>query len=231
MTNNISCSVLYYPGQDVKFGCLVGHADLEFEGSVYTFGIGNQLEVPLDKRIKKTQNGGLPFTRFSFQLTQEQSTRLREILRSKIEPYPSEPDEPIIANKVKNSMIPPSYSCMDCVSNVLAKANIMQIPKIIKLSPLLSSLYLHEVRSSGDKRVTNITYYGNTSTFRNYLIVNCCRLGEIGAIALPILISAYALRKRKAILAIAYCIFRQRKIDALSHGHIQDEGARTPLSL
>jgi hypothetical protein len=207
MTNNISCSVLYYPGQDVKFGCLVGHADLEFEGSVYTFGIGNQLEVPLDKRIKKTQNGGLPFTRFSFQLTQEQSTRLREILRSKIEPYPSEPDEPI------------------------AKANIMQIPKIIKLSPLLSSLYLHEVRSSGDKRVTNITYYGNTSTFRNYLIVNCCRLGEIGAIALPILISAYALRKRKAILAIAYCIFRQRKIDALSHGHIQDEGARTPLSL
>lgn len=33
MTN--TCSLLYYPGQDIKFGIMVGHADLEFEGTVY----------------------------------------------------------------------------------------------------------------------------------------------------------------------------------------------------
>ena len=28
-----------------KFGCMVGHADLEFKDTVYTFGSGRQSEV------------------------------------------------------------------------------------------------------------------------------------------------------------------------------------------
>ena len=67
-----ACSLLYYPGQDIKFGFMVGHADLEFEGIVYTFGCGlpygcnAQSEINLNQRIKKAKNGGLSFERFSF---------------------------------------------------------------------------------------------------------------------------------------------------------------------
>jgi len=212
MINSTTCSILYYPGQDAKFGCMVGHADLEFKGTVYTFGSGRQSEVQLNKRIKKAQNGGLPFERFSFQLTKEQSTRLKNILKSKNEPFfLSSLDKStrnnvqnfirkffgprkarILESTVKNPKIPRSYSCMDFVSNVLQKADIIQIPKIIKISPLLSSIYLRSIRFFGDKQVKDITYYGNSfSSFRNYLTVNFCRLGEIVALSLPILASAY----------------------------------------
>jgi hypothetical protein len=214
-----TCSLLYYPGQDIKFGFMVGHADLEFEGIVYTFGCGlpsgyhSQSEVNLNRRIQKAKNGGLPFERFSFQLTQVQSNRLSEILTSKREPFLREFDDStrnaikncmkrlfreriarILDRTIKNSMIPFHLSCMHSVSNVLQKADILEIPQIIKLSPLLSSTYLHTIRFWGIKEVKDITYYGNTfSTIGTFFTVNSCRLGEIGVLVFPIFASIYIL--------------------------------------
>jgi hypothetical protein len=214
-----TCSLLYYPGQDLKFGCMVGHADLEFEGIVYTFGCGlpsgchSQSEVDLNRRIKKAKNGGLPFERFSFQLTKAQSNRLREILTSQKEPFLCDFDDStrnaiknclkklfrerigrILDRTIKNSMIPFGLSCMHSVSKVLQKADILEIPQIIKLSPLLSSTYLHTISFWGNKKVKDITYYGNTfSSVGNFFTVNSCRLGEIGSLVFPIFTSTYIL--------------------------------------
>lgn len=91
-------------------------------------------------------------------------------------------------------MIPFGLSCMHSVSNVLQKADILKIPQIIKLSPLLSSTYLHTIKCWGNKEVKNIIYYGNTfSTVGNFFTVNSCRLGEIGALVFPIFASTYIL--------------------------------------
>ncbi len=211
MTNNITCSVLYYPGQDVKSGYFAGHADLEFEGTVYSFlGCGFQGEVAFDKRIQKAQRGGLPFEQFSLNLTSKQSKRLREILRSVRKPNQGwvkntmllsagERRVRIIKSAVKNTMIPGGYSCMDCVSNMLEKASIIRIPKIVKLSPLLSSVYLRSLKFLGDKQIKEITHYGKSfSSLRNFFNVNCCRVGEI---ALMLLLSGEA-------LAVSYILIK-----------------------
>lgn len=212
MTTSATCSALYYPGQ--TSGCMAGHVDLEFDNTVYNLDIGIQLEVPLNKRITKAQNGGLPFEQFSFKITEKQAIRLRKILTSQRESYRSESDEPdeSIKYKFKNPMLPPGYTCMDHVSNVLEKAQIMQMPKIIKLSPLLSSLYWQFLKSSGDNRVKNIARYGNSFSFGNFLIVNCCRLSEIGIIALSILAVANCIRQQKAIFRLACLILRQQEV-------------------
>lgn len=206
-----TCSILYYPGQDVKFGCIVGHADLEFEGTVYTFARGAQIEFQLNERMAKAQKGGLPFERFTLDLSEEQSLRLREILKSQNKPYFDTLDESrkdlaiffvqkcfgnrklrMLEKTIINPMIPTSYSCMDYVSNVLEKAKIIRIPKMIKLSPLLGSLYLRAAKFCGDERIKGITQFGSSfSSLKNCLIVNFCRLGEIGVLALPILGLAY----------------------------------------
>lgn len=218
-----TCSLLYYPGQEIKFGFMVGHADLEFEGTVYTFGCGlpsgcwSQSEVKLNQRIQKAFNGGLPFERFSFQLTQLQSNRLREILTSKREPILCQFDNStrnaikicmqiifrekttrILDRTIKNPMIPFGVSCMHSVSNVLQKAEIMKIPQIIKLSPLLSSVYLRRIQFRGNKQVKDITYYGNKfSSFKNYFTVTFCRLGEIATLVSPILAATcYSLKQK-----------------------------------
>lgn len=206
MSSAATCSVLYYPGQDFKFGKIYGHAELEFEDIVYTFGSGRQSENELAKRIKKSRSGGLPFEQFSLRLTREQSNYLKVKLKSTGEPsyrfdnFQREIGQKlfgeriirILESSVENSKIPRSYTCMDYVSNILQEANIMQIPKIVKLSPLLSSIYLRSLRLFGDKRVEKIVDYGSSfSSLRNFLFVNCCRVGEIGILALPILIGGY----------------------------------------
>lgn len=198
---------------------MVGHADLEFEGVVYTFGCGlpsgcrSQSEVQLNRRIKKAKNGGLPFERFSFHLTQLQLNRLKKILTKKREPFLSEFDDStriaikncmktllrgriarILDRTIKNSKIPFGLSCMHSISNVLHKAEILEIPQIIKLSPLLTSTYLHTKKFWGTKEVKNVTYYGNTfSTAGNFFIVNTCRLVEIGTVVFPIFAILYVL--------------------------------------
>ncbi|HSW72534.1 MAG TPA: hypothetical protein VLG44_03895, partial [Chlamydiales bacterium] len=153
--------------------------------------------------IKKSQGGGLPFEQFSLRLTREQSNYLKEKLKStgersvKYDNFERKIVQKLFGERglrwvesmVKNPKIPRSYTCMDYVSNILQEANIMQIPKIVKLSPLLSSLYLRSVRFFGDKRIEKIVGYGNSfSSLGNFLFVNSCRVGEIGFLALPIFI-------------------------------------------
>jgi|SRR5579872_2860430 len=198
-----ACSVIYYPGQDLNFGTISGHVDLEFKGIVYTFGPDYQSEVNITRKIKKAKSGGFPFERFSIRITPEQSDQLDEILKSsrggpllsdfgKLKNYciricNSEKKYQMLKNAVKNPLIPKSYNCMDVVSNILSEANIMRIPKIIKTSPLFSSFYLRSKRYLGDRRIKVANYGSCFSSVRNFLFVNACRLAEIGRLALPVL--------------------------------------------
>ena len=136
-------SYIYYPSGTI----VVGHAELELEGTSWTLLGKNAYAKPLSRMISASRSGyGLPFFRFNISVTPNQ---LHEL-------------------EVK-SMSVPGLTCSIGAFLALALYGKYKIPFPIAISPLATSLYLTAAQKSGSRRIGKIEFYGGDSHMRNFI--------------------------------------------------------------
>lgn len=156
----IQLSYVYYPlTKEFPFG----HAELEINGTCWSLQKHRVRQKDLNQMIQKSKRNGSPFFRFPIIADQEAIKKLQ--------------DDKVL-----------SCICSVGVFDSLSRSGCYWVPRLFRLSPLISALYLSAAKFFGSTTIGQIEIYWSSDKRKN--IKNCLEgcLNESILISLIIII-------------------------------------------